>query len=88
MRKTAPHHRCSTRTPPISGPTAAPAAATALHTPSAIARSRRSVKTCRMIESVAGMIIAPPTPRKARETMSASGVAANAADSEARPNTT
>ena len=35
IRKTEPHQKCSTSTPPIRGPTAAPTAATALHTPSA-----------------------------------------------------
>ncbi len=84
-RKTAPHQKCSSRKPPSSGPTAAPTAATALQTPMARARSRRSGKTWRRIDRVAGMIMAPPTPSSARATMSISAVGANAATAEATP---
>ncbi len=69
-RKTEPHQKCSSRKPPSSGPTAAPTAATALQMPMASARSRRSGKTWRRIDRVAGMIIAPPTPSSARATIS------------------
>ncbi len=85
MRKTDPHQKFSTRKPPRTGPTAAPTAATALHTPMATARSRRSGKTCRRIDSVAGMIMAPPMPSRARATMRICGLGASAAAAEARP---
>ncbi len=84
-RKTEPHQKCSSRKPPSSGPTAAPTAATALQMPMAIARSRRSGKTCRRIDSVAGMIIAPPTPSSARATISSWALSARAASAEATP---
>ena len=82
-RKTEPHQKCSTRKPPSTGPTAAPTAATALHIPMASARSRRSGKTCRTIDSVAGMIIAPPTPSSARAAISSTGSPAAAATADA-----
>ncbi|GAA2908213.1 hypothetical protein GCM10020221_00380 [Streptomyces thioluteus] len=85
MRKTEPHQKCSRRSPPSSGPAAAPTAATALQTPMATARSRRSGKTCRRMESVAGMIIAPPAPSSARAAISTSGSVASEASSEAIP---
>ncbi len=85
-RKTEPHQKCSRRKPPSSGPTAAPTAATALQMPMASARSRRSGKTCRRIDKVAGMIIAPPTPSSARAAMSTWALSARAAMAEATPN--
>ncbi|CAM5587788.1 hypothetical protein SMICM304S_06399 [Streptomyces microflavus] len=85
IRKTEPHQKCSTRKPPTTGPTAAPTAATAVHTPMARARSRRSGKTWRRIDRVAGMIIAPPTPRRARAAIRTAGVSAVAASREATP---
>ncbi len=69
----------------MTGPVAAPTAATAVHTPMATARSRRSGNTCRRIDSVAGMIIAPPTPSRARATMSTPALSAMAATAEAIP---
>ncbi len=85
-RKTEPHQKCSSRKPPSSGPTAAPTAATALQMPMASARSRRSGKTCRRMDSVAGMIMAPPTPSSARAAMSTAPLSARAAMPEASPN--
>ena len=85
IRKTEPHQKCWTRKPPRTGPVAAPTAATAVHMPMAVARSRRSGKTALSMESVAGMIIAPPTPSRARAAMSTSGVVASAATAEATP---
>ncbi len=69
----------------MTGPVAAPTAATAVHTPMARARSRRSGKTWRSIESVAGMIMAPPTPSRARAPISTAGVPAVAATADATP---
>ena len=48
------------------GPKAMPPEATPDHMPSAQARSRVSVKLLRMMASVAGIIVAPPTPCSAR----------------------
>ncbi len=84
-RKTEPHQKCSRRNPPSSGPTAAPTAATALQMPMASARSRRSGKTWRRIDSVAGMIIAPPTPSSARAMIRTWALSARAASAEATP---
>lgn len=69
----------------MTGPVAAPTAATADHTPMATARSRRSGKTCRRIDRVAGMIIAPPTPSMARAAMSTPALSAMAATADATP---
>jgi hypothetical protein len=82
-RKTEPHQKCSSSSPPTSGPAAAPTAATALHTPMASARSRRSGNTARSTDSVAGMIIAPPTPSSTRAATSTCGLPAAAASAEA-----
>jgi len=76
MRKTEPHQKYSSRTPPITGPSAAPPDATDAHTPMATARSRSSVKVSRMMASVAGIIIEAPTPSSARAAMSAPDVGA------------
>ncbi len=65
---------------------AAPIAATAVQIPMAVARSRRSGKTARRMESVAGMIMAPPTPSSARAAMRTEGSVARAATAEATPN--
>ncbi len=85
MRKTEPHQKCWIRKPPRTGPLAAPMAATAVQMPMASARSRRSGKTCRRIERVAGMIIAPPTPSRARAAMRIWALSARAAIAEAAP---
>ncbi len=85
MRKTEPHQKCSMRKPPRTGPLAAPIAATAVQMPMARARSRRSGKTWRRIDRVAGMIIAPPTPSRARAAMRTWALSARAAVAEATP---
>ena len=75
-RKTEPHQKYSSSTPPTTGPSAAPPEATDAHTPMATARSRSSVKVSRMMASVAGIIIEAPRPRTARAAMSAAGFGA------------
>ena len=67
---------------------AIPNPATAAHTPMAWARSFASVNTLVRIDSVAGMIAAPPMPMTPRAVMSMSAEPANAAAVEPRPNTT
>ena len=59
-----------------------PIADTPAHTPIAFARSRGSWNTLVMIESVAGMMNAAPTPMSARVPISIAGDDANADDTE------
>ncbi len=65
---------------------ASPMADAPAHTPMARPRSRGSVKTLVMIDRVAGMMNAPPTPMTARKTISAPADPLNAASAEPRPN--
>ncbi|GAA2796614.1 hypothetical protein GCM10020219_079760 [Nonomuraea dietziae] len=76
IRKTEPHQKLSRSSPPSSGPAAAPAVVTELHSPIAVVRSRGSVNRLRMIDRVDGMMVAPATPSTARATMSSSAVGA------------
>ena len=85
IRNTEPHQKRSSSTPPTIGPTAAPPAAIALHKPMARVRSRATVKIERMMASVDGMMVAPPTPMSTRAAMSHSADGAKAASAEARP---
>ena len=66
--------KCSSRKPPIKGPAAMPRPEMDDQAASANARSFASVKMFLTMEMVAGMIMAPPTPRMARMAMMASGV--------------
>ena len=72
MRKTEDQSKYSSSRPPNSGPRPTPIAAVPAHTPIALARSSHG-KTFVMIDSVAGMISAPPTPISARTAMSCVG---------------
>ena len=54
--KIDPHQKCSSRNPPVIGPSPMPSAETPAHTPIALPRSAGSVKTLVMIESVDGMM--------------------------------
>ncbi len=69
IRKTEPHQKCSSRKPPKTGPIATARPTEPAHTPIALARSRGS-NTFEMIDSVAGMIAAAPTPISARAAIS------------------
>ena len=60
--KMEPHQKCSSRNPPVRGPSATPTLAVAAHTPMAFGRLWAG-KTFVMIDSVAGMISAPPMPK-------------------------
>ena len=86
-RNAACQLKCSSSAPPTIGPTAAPMADTAAHTPSAVARSSASVKTDRISESVVGMIMAPPTPSSARVAITCSGDSAARISADAAPKT-
>ena len=85
IRKTDPHQKRSSSAPPTIGPIATPRPTAPAHSPMARARSRGS-KTFEMIDRVAGMIAAAPTPISARAPMSCPGLCAYAEASEARPN--
>ena len=87
IRNTEPHQKYSSSSPPTTGPKAAPPEATEAQMPMASARSRSSAKLRRIRDSVAGIIMAAPTPSSARAAISRAGEGAKAAHSEARPNT-
>ena len=86
MRKTEDQSKYSSSRPPNSGPRPTPIAAVPAHTPIALARSSRG-KTFVMIDSVAGMISAPPTPIRARTAMSCVDVSTKRTARLERPNT-
>jgi hypothetical protein len=73
IRKTDPHQKYSSRTPPATGPMAAPPDAIAAQMPIASERSLSSVNVNRMMESVAGIIMAAPQARNARAAIRNSG---------------
>ena len=74
IRKTEPHQKCSSRKPPTTGPTAAPADAAAPQMPTARLRSLGSWKMLRISASVDGIRVAPATPSSARATIIMSGL--------------
>ncbi len=86
--KIEPHQKCSSRTPPVIGPSPMPSADTPAHTPIALPRSLGSVKTLVMIDSVDGMMNAPPMPMSARVAISALADGANAESAEPTPKMT
>ena len=69
------------------GPMPMPSADTPAHTPIALPRSLGSVNTFVMIDSVAGMMNAPPMPISARVPISTSADDANAESTEPMPKT-
>ena len=87
MRNTDPQWKCSSRSPPTTGPTTAPTTLTIDHTAMAVLRWRASVNVRRMSARVAGIIGAAPTARRTRAAMSVPGEYARAQAREATPNT-
>ena len=83
-RKTACQLACSISQPPATGPIAMPSPETPAQMPIAFARSPAG-KTAVMIDSVEGMMNAPPTPMRARVAISISGEVASAERPEPRP---
>jgi len=83
--KIEPHQKCSSRKPPVIGPRPIPSADTPAHTPIAFPRSAGLVKTFVMIDSVDGMMNAPPTPMSARVAISAFADGAKADSNEPMP---
>jgi hypothetical protein len=82
-RKTEPHQKCSSSQPPVTGPMAMAMPAVADQMAMAWARSFGTVKTLVMIERVAGMTRAAPTPIRARVAISWPALPANALAVEA-----
>ena len=70
--------KCSSMKPVMSGPRATPAPLMPAQMATALARSRRG-KTLVMIDSVAGMTMAPATPMTTRAPMSWPAVSAKTA---------
>ena len=79
--------KCSSSQPPTIGPIAMATPPIAPHKPMARARSPRSVKTLEMSDSVAGNVIAAPSPITARAAMSCGAVVVNPPASDAAPTT-
>ena len=88
IRKTEPHQKWASSVPPVTGPTPRPRADTPAQMPIALRRSSLSRKTFVRIDSVEGMMNAPPMPMSARVKMSMVALVANADRADARPNTT
>ena len=82
-KKIHSQERNSVSTPPSSRPTAAPPAAIAPQTASALVRSSPSEKVVVMIESAAGETSAPPKPWSARAPISIVSEVASPLSSEA-----
>ena len=83
-RKIAFQLACSISQPPATGPMAMPSPETPAQMPIAFARSLAG-KTAVMIDSVEGMMNAPPMPIRARVAISISGEVASADSPEPRP---
>ena len=81
-RKIESQLKCASSQPPATGPIATPRPLTADQRPIALVRSMGSVKTLVMMDSVAGMMNAPPMPIMARAAMSSAVVWVKAAASE------
>ncbi len=74
IRKTEPHQKASSSSPPTIGPAARPPVNAAVHTPTATRRWVSSRNIVRSSASVEGARVAPPTPSSARAAMSVSAV--------------
>ncbi|MCZ7534929.1 MAG: hypothetical protein M5T61_02585 [Acidimicrobiia bacterium] len=83
-RNVDPHQKWSSRKPPMMGPSATPMPVTAAHTPMARGRSCAG-KTLVMIERVAGITNAPPTPMTARPAISCAGEVERVLSNEPMP---
>lgn len=75
-RKTEPHQKASSSTPPTRGPTAPPSMKLVIHTVMAKLRCSASWNMALISESVDGPSTAPARPRRARATISVSAVGA------------
>ena len=86
-RNTEPQKKCSSRYPPVTGPSATARPLVAAQIEMAMARCAASVNTLTSSASVAGKISAAPTPIAARQAMSWPGVDDRAARIDVAPNT-
>ena len=87
-QKTDCQEKCSSRIPPVIGPMATASPENPAQMAMARPRSRGSRNTLVRIDSVAGMIRAPPMPMKARVAISPSADVDIAAAAEPMPNNT
>ena len=85
-RNTARHELICTSTPPSTGPSAIETPNTAPQTPIAIARSRASTNTLRMIDIATGLSIEPPIACSTRAAISIPSDGASAHSSEPSEN--
>ena len=85
-RNTARHELICTSTPPSTGPSAIETPNTAPQTPIAIARSRASTNTLRMIDIATGLSIEPPIACSTRAAISMPSDGASAHSSEPSEN--
>ena len=84
-RNTEPHQKCSSATPPSTGPIALPAEKLPIQTPIATERCLGSWNMWKISDSVDGASVAPAMPSSARLTISISALVENAASSETTP---
>ena len=84
IRKTEPHQKWASSSPPTIGPIATPMPTAVAQMPMALARSRGS-NTLEMMDSVCGMTAAAPRPMAARAKISISGLREYAVSRENRP---
>src|ERR671923_1057873 len=85
IRNTAPHQKYSRIAPPSSGPIAPPREKEMIQMLTAVVRSRGSRNMLRISERVDGAIVAPATPRTARETINIAALREDAARIDAVP---
>ena len=71
IQNTDDHEKLRISAPPTMGPSAMPAPLAAVHAAIALARSRGSPNTLTRIDSVVGMMRAPPMPMTQRPAISA-----------------
>jgi hypothetical protein len=83
-RNTEPHQKCTSNTPPTSGPIAVPVIKLVIQAEIATVRCCASRNMLRINERVDGISVAPAMPSSARAAISISGVEENAANPEAR----
>ena len=85
-RNAEPHQKCSSSTPPTSGPTAMPPMKQVIQTPIATPRWWWSRNMLLISASVDGISVAPATPSSARAAISISALVEYAARTEASAN--
>lgn len=87
IMKTEPHQKLFSSRPPTTGPRAAPVARVPLQAAMADFRCLESWNMLRIRAREVGVSVAAPSPSRAREPMSISGLSAVAASADATPKT-